>query len=197
LKTKLPFACFFALTMLAAAEDDRGLAVLPVPFERGFRTPPAISIFYNPNYAGVDGRLTTAVVVCIMPDGRAVWSRDHIKGGPPYFTGHIARKRLAKFFDALNGKGVFARRYWFLVAIDAPEHDINIIAGRRRIGLVASTFDFDRKTPDRITDVDHAYAFVRHEIERLLPRKGRQLRAFHYQMRMGYDGRKWTKSIFQ
>ena len=194
MKINLPLACLFAFTMPAAGEDDRGLAVLPVPFERGSRTPPAVSIYYNPNYAAVGSKLTAAVVVCIWPDGRAVWSRDHIQGGPPYFTGHIARKSLAIFFHALDAKGIFAHRYRYGGGSDAPEHDINIIDGRRRVGLVDMAFDYRGRTP--LLEIDDAYAFLLNRIEQLLPRRGRQLRTFDYETRMGYDGRKWTKSIF-
>src|SRR6185436_14795307 len=111
-----------------------------VPFERGSKAPPAISVFYDLDYSGVGSKQPHAVIGCIWPDGRAVWSHDRTNGGPPYFTGRIEPKRLAEFIASLDAKGIFARKVWFRVGIDSPRHDINIFDGQRRVALSASGY---------------------------------------------------------
>ena len=124
------------------------------------------------------------MIACIWPDGRAVWSRDRSKGGPPYFTGHIDPKQLTAFIAALDSKGIFARKVWYSVGVDASEHDINVLDGQRRVALAATGYYTKHsKTPERITEVADAFAFLRQQIERLLPRQGQQLRSFDYELR--------------
>ncbi len=177
---------FLCLTTFALADEDENLSYIRVPFERGVMAPPAVSVFYDLDYNGIGSKHPQAVIGCIWPDGRAVWSRDRTKGGPPYFTGHVEPKRLAEFVAALDAKGIFAHKVWYLVGVDAPHHDINIIDGQRRVALSATgwyTAAKSSKTPDHITEISDAVAFVRQQFERLLPRQGQKLSTFDYELR--------------
>src|SRR6266511_3971069 len=110
---------FFALSAVAHAADDQGLSLMRLPFERGSQTPPAVSVFYDLGYGGIGSKQPHAVIACIWPDGRAVWSRDRSRGGPPYFTGRIDPKRLTELIATLDSKGIFARKVWYSVGVDA------------------------------------------------------------------------------
>src|SRR5690242_18765199 len=92
---------FLCLTTIAIAADDEGLSLMRVPFERGSQTPPAISVFLDLGYGGIGRKQPHAVIACIWTDGRAVWSRDRSRGGPPYFTARIEPKRITEFIAAL------------------------------------------------------------------------------------------------
>lgn len=154
-----------------------------VPFERGSPTPPAVSVFLDLDYGGIGRKQPHAVIACIWPDGRAVWSRDRSRGGPPYFTARIEPKRLTEFIAALDAKGIFARKVWYGVGVDSEHHDINILDGQRRVALSATGYySKSSKTPEHITEVRDAFAFIRQQLERLLPRKGQQLPSFDYEL---------------
>jgi hypothetical protein len=124
----------------------------PIPFERGSKKAPAVSVCYDPDYPAPGSKRSHGVIACVWSDGRTVWSGNRTNGGPPYFTGRIERKRLREFMAALDVKGIFDRKVWFSVGFDSPHHDINIINGKRRLAM-SSTLDYLRagKTPDRIT----------------------------------------------
>lgn len=156
-----------------------------VPFERGSPIPPAVSVFYEVGYSGIGKKQTHGVIACIWPDGRAVWSHDRTKGGPPYFTSHIEPRRLIEFIASLDSKGIFDRKVWFGVGVDLPHHDINVFDGQRRVALSATGhYTKISKAPDRITKISDAIALFRQQLELLLPQKGQQLGTFDYELRL-------------
>jgi hypothetical protein len=170
----------------AIAADDEGLSLMRVPFERGSQTPPAVSVFFDRDYGGIGSkRPPHAVIACIWPDGRAVWSRDRTEGGPPYFTGRVDAAKLTEFISSLETKGIFARKVWYSVGVDASHHDINIIDGQRRVALETTGYYYSKKSnvPPQITEIADAVGFVRSKLERLRPRQGEQLREFNYELR--------------
>lgn len=178
------FVSFTMFTVFADAADDQGLSLMRLPFERGSQTPPAVSVFHDEGYGGIGMKQPQTVIACIWPDGRAVWSGKRSKGGPPYFTARIEPKRLQEFIAALDSKGIFARKVWYSVGVDCPEHDINIIDGQRRVALAdTGCYTKREKIPATITEVPDAFAFLRQQVERLLPRQGQQLRSFDYELR--------------
>jgi hypothetical protein len=176
---------FLCLATFAVAADDEGLSLMRVPFERGSQTPPAVSVFLDLGYGGIGRKQPHAVIACIWPDGRAVWSRDRSRGGPPYFTARIDPKRLTEFIATLDSKGFFARKVWYSVGVDSEHHDINILDGQRRVAFSATGYynKNSNKPPELITEVPDAFAYLRQQLERLLPRQGEQLPAFDYELR--------------
>src|SRR5687767_13791977 len=48
------------------------------------------------------------LVLAIWPDGRAVWSADRVRGGPPYFEGRVEPKRVTALLDRFDREGLFA-----------------------------------------------------------------------------------------
>jgi len=170
----------------ALAADDEGLSLMRVPFERGSQTPPAVSVFFDRDYGGIGSKHPPhAVIACIWPDGRAVWSRDRTEGGPPNFTGRVDTAKLTEFVTSLETKGIFSRKVWYSVGVDASHHDINIIDGQRRVALETTGYYYSKKSnvPAQITEIADAVSFVRSRLERLLPRQGEQLREFNYELR--------------
>jgi hypothetical protein len=180
--TLLAFAGCAASVASTLAGDDPSL--FRVPFERGSNSPPVVSVFYDLDYSGIGREQPETVITCIWADGRIVWSRDRTKGGAPYFTAHIAPKRLTKFLASLDAKCLFARKVSFMQAVDSPHHDINIIDGERRLVLVSSSdYVHASKTPNCITELSDAMPYVRQQLERLLPRQGVPMPNFNYDLR--------------
>jgi hypothetical protein len=103
MRTALLILC---ITRFTIAANDEGLSRRQVPFERGFKAPPAISVLYDLSYSGIGSKQPHAVIGCIWPDGRAVWSDDRTNGGPPYFTGLIGRSVSRSSSHRLT-RGVF------------------------------------------------------------------------------------------
>jgi hypothetical protein len=185
MRIALSFLSLSLLINFATAADDQGLSLMRVPFERGSSIPPTVSVFFDRGYGGIGSKRPHEVIACVWSDGRAVWSRDRTEGGPPYYSGRVDSKRLTEFIAKLDSKGIFARKVWYGVGVDASSHGINIIEGQRRVAL-ASTGDYYSKksdVPEQITKISDAVGFFRRELERLLPRQGEQLREFSYELR--------------
>ncbi|MEP6672383.1 MAG: hypothetical protein ABJF10_24675 [Chthoniobacter sp.] len=181
----MAFLVFFGAVFagLTLAQDDEGLSSMRLPFERGSAVPPAVSVFYDLDYSGVGNQLPQRVIACIWPDGRAVWSGNRSEGGPPYFTGYVDPKRLREFMAIFDARGLFQRKVWFSQAVDAPHHDIHIIDGQRHVALCASAgYSMDIQTPFLIHKVEHALACFRQQLEQLLPREGKPLSTFDYEL---------------
>jgi len=175
---------FLCLAAVATAADDEGLSQMRVPFERGSATPPVISVFLDLDYGGIGRKQPHAVIACIWADGRAVWSRDRSRGGPPYFTGQIEPKRITEFIATLDSKGIFDRKVWYGVGVDSEHHDINILDGQRRVGFSGTGYYAkSSKLPERVTQVSEAFALFRQQLERILPRRGQQMNGFEYELR--------------
>lgn len=51
------------------------------------------------------------IVVGIWPDGRIIWSRDSIRGGPPYLSATIPNVRLAELLGSIEAQHLFGDRY--------------------------------------------------------------------------------------
>ena len=166
-----------------------------VPFERGSHLAPAVSVIYDPDYAGVVRNQPHGIITCLWPDGRVVWSQDRTNGGAPYFSGRIQPKRLSEFIASLDSKGLFAHKVWFSQGVDLPHHDMNIMKGQRRLVLVSSDdYVLKHTVPDRITQLSDAMPYVRQQLESLLPERRTPLPKFDYDLRrLDYDLRRLPK----
>lgn len=49
-----------------------------------------------------------AVIFAAWPDGHVIWSKDRIKGGAPYYAGHIEPERFTSLLSDLEHDGLFA-----------------------------------------------------------------------------------------
>ncbi len=49
----------------------------------------------------------SAVVIAVWDDGRIVWSKEPIEGGPPYWVGKVELSKLERFFDELEQRGLY------------------------------------------------------------------------------------------
>jgi hypothetical protein len=87
------------LTTLAACEEiaarpiekaDSVLAIYPEDWRLGART------------------RVPALILAAWPDGHIVWSKDHQKGGPPYFSGRVDPVDVASVLSRLEHDGIFA-----------------------------------------------------------------------------------------
>jgi len=158
-------------------------------FAENSTTPPAVSIVYNqsdiPYFNQRNGK-PYGLVLCIWPDGRAVWSHDMEEGGPPFFTGRVDPKRLREFLRSARAKGLFARTKWFCRVIDLPHQDANIIDGGDHVTVDSSIYYHLKghfsASPEKITAIE-LLPYLRLNLEAMLPKKGTPLREFKYILR--------------
>ena len=172
-------------TAQAVLWGEESLSRVRVPFERGSNSAPSISVFLDLGMSGFGRKHPESVIACIWPDGRVLWSRDHNEGGPPYLSGRIDPKRLAAFIADLDSRGIFTRKLWFDLAVDASHHDVHIIDGSRRVAIRTSR-DYYIKSgnlPERIADVSDASSAFRKGLEELLPRQGQRLSDVEFEFR--------------
>ncbi len=184
---RLLVAWIFGLTQTFAQQIISSDALV---FAENSTTPPAVSIVYNqsdiPYFNQRNGKPSHGLVLCIWPDGRAVWSHDMEEGGPPFLTGRVDPKRLQEFLRSARAKGLFTRTSWFARGIDLPHQDANIIDGADHV-TVDSSFYYDLKghhsaSPEKITN-DVVLPYLRLNLEAMLPEKGTPLRDFKYELR--------------
>jgi hypothetical protein len=83
-----------------AQADEPGGAVVPITTADS-----VLAIWEHPGAVlGADG----TVILVAWPDGRLIWSADHVFGGAPYRTGRIDPKKLGALVDRFERDGVFA-----------------------------------------------------------------------------------------
>ena len=178
---------FLSLTVFVGAaesEYDEGLSYMLLPFERGSREAPAISVFYDLDYSGVGKEQPRTVIACIWLDGRAVWSADRTYGGPPYFAARLGPEQVRKLIAIFDARGFFTRKVWFDRTLHVPHHDINIFNGSQRVALTScDSYVTEIKTPFLITKTMDAMACFRQQLELVLPREGQRLDTFDYEIR--------------
>jgi hypothetical protein len=57
---------------------------------------------------GLDSAGEPGLIGAVWGDGYAVWSEDDLKGGGPFFHGHIPKDRVASLLSRLTADGLFA-----------------------------------------------------------------------------------------
>ncbi len=87
------------LTAPAASEE---MAARPIE-----KADSVLAIFPEDHGLGSRARVP-AVILAVWPDGYIVWSKDHLKGGTPYFAGQIDREIVTSLMSRLEQDGVFA-----------------------------------------------------------------------------------------
>jgi len=85
--------------------DQKSEYAVPVPIS--LTNPPIITIY------GCDWGLPSRVererewiFLSVWPDGKVIWSKDELNGGPPYFTGNIDSQKIDVFFQIINNKKI-------------------------------------------------------------------------------------------
>lgn len=96
--------------------------------------PPAIAISIKIHEGTAD-----PILVVAWPDGMMVWSKDQVKGGPPFLTAKVDEAKIHEFLTRLEKEQVFKKDADFLVQIgpDASHHSIQIRAGNRQVELLS------------------------------------------------------------
>jgi hypothetical protein len=84
----------------AAPETVQVEMLLP----KGEADPPQISCFTKPGLT-LDTAQGPRLVAAIWQDGKALWSEDSIRGGPPYFSGTIEKGKIIAFLNWLKSAG--------------------------------------------------------------------------------------------
>lgn len=94
---------------------------------------PAISIESNPSMG--DAR----IVIVAWPDGRIIWSKDPMKGGPPLMEGTVDPAKIRQVLEKLEGEGLFEKSgdALFHVGPDASYHEIHLHSGKKEATLVS------------------------------------------------------------
>ena len=133
--------------------------------------------------------LHKALIVSVWADGRVVWSRDVISGGPPYQEGFISKAeitaflRTAKVKGILGGKGAQKLPADDGVVLDGAVHTLSIHSAEGSLQLSTSR-ELCPTEPFPPSDVrfSSAWATLREGIARLIPASGNALPLYEYQV---------------
>jgi len=81
----------------------------------------------------------TRVVMVVWPDGRIIWSKDSMKGGPPLLEGTVDPAKVRQVLEKLEGDGLFTKpaNSLFHVGPDASSHLIHLHSGKKEAKLVS------------------------------------------------------------
>jgi hypothetical protein len=81
-----------------------------------------------------------SLILAIWPDGHAVWSKDRLSGGPPYYEGEIEPQSVTKMVAWLKKDGLFAHRSLreTHIGVDAPYTTILIKSGKQVLQMESS-----------------------------------------------------------
>jgi len=99
---------------------------------------PLVAIYYE-DWGRGSRVFGPQIILAIWRNGRVVWSRDALKGGPPYRTGRVARGRLRKLLEGLDASGIF-KDPTLNDANFGPDSQFITIAiadGRRRLNMAS------------------------------------------------------------
>jgi len=99
-KSQFISTCFVAILLLWFHE--KGLTQV-----RPIKTAESILAIYTEDW-GLFSSGGAKLVVGIWSDGHAVWSKDEVRGGPPYQGGHVAPAKFRDLLSRLKRDGVFA-----------------------------------------------------------------------------------------
>jgi hypothetical protein len=77
-----------------------------MPAVRGESAVPIAAVFtQNWGIRSID--FAPQILVAVYRDGRILWSRDTLTGGPPYATGDVPPETIYRTLEALEAQGVF------------------------------------------------------------------------------------------
>lgn len=81
----------------------------------------------------------TRMVMVVWPDGRIIWSKDSMKGGPPLLEGTVDPAKIRQILEKLEGHGLFAKpaNSLFHVGPDASSHFIHLHSGKKEAKLIS------------------------------------------------------------
>ncbi len=91
-----------SLTFLTAPAASEEMAARPI------EKADSVLAIYPEDWGLASRARVPAVILAVWPDGHIVWSKDHLKGGPPYFAGQIDREIVTSLILRLEQDGAFA-----------------------------------------------------------------------------------------
>ena len=94
---------------------------------------PAISIETDPSMA------ETRIVMVVWPDGRIIWSKDSMQGGPPLLEGTVDPAKIRQVLEKLETAGLFEKPAdsLFHIGPDASSHRIRLHSGKKEAKLIS------------------------------------------------------------
>jgi hypothetical protein len=78
--------------------------IIPIPMEKGRTALPLLAIFTMP---GESAGAPCGIITLIWPNGRILWSRDGLRGGPPYYEDTLQQQEEEGLVATLRELGVF------------------------------------------------------------------------------------------
>lgn len=95
-----------------------------------------------------DGRSHRELVMAVWGDGRAIWSDDPVRGGPPYREGRVDPKRVAALLDQLTEDGLFDEKSLAVghTSTHFSYHALTVRAGARTLDM-ATSHELGREKP--------------------------------------------------
>ena len=91
-----------AVTALAGGER--------LPVIKGDNSRPLVAV-WREDWSSLAKDLGPFLIAAFWPDGRTVWSKDNVMGGPPYYQGRISPEVLDKTLRELESEKVFSAPY--------------------------------------------------------------------------------------
>jgi hypothetical protein len=94
-----------------------------------------LAVTYEDHSLNSPGR--PALVLAVWPDGYAVWSKDRLRGGPPYFAGRVEPKRVTALLARFETDGLFDDRELTHARYgpDSAFLSVSVKAGKRAVTL--------------------------------------------------------------
>ena len=83
--------------------------------------PPAIAISIKIHEGTAD-----PILVAVWPDGMMIWSKDQVKGGPPFLTAKVDAAKIHEFLTHLEKEQAFKKDADFLVQL-GPDSSYHLI----------------------------------------------------------------------
>jgi hypothetical protein len=125
------------------------LAFLPCANAADAPSAPAILIYNTPGYPRPGAtNLSPRLVAALWSDGKIIWSKDFVAGGPPYFQGRFTPDKLGSLVRSLEADGAFTnaslQRPWF--GPDAQTTRIVVSNGTHRLIMESWHELYERKT---------------------------------------------------
>jgi hypothetical protein len=80
----------------------------------------------------------TGLVLAVWPDGKAVWSEDSIRGGPPFREGRVDPKRVKALLSKFDRDGYFDEKTLANrgIPLHSAHHALLIADGKRKLVIV-------------------------------------------------------------
>lgn len=103
------FTCSLLIISISSCSSrkDATQGGLNMPVVVGETAQPKAAIYVDNLLSWSPAEPEIMVVIAVWEDGRVVWSKDTIEGGPPYWVGKIEPSKLDSFFDKLEQRELY------------------------------------------------------------------------------------------